>query len=153
MKTKLKICAGWDGNSHSAFIWKKIKGIPYCKVCTYKVEGVKFAPKKPIKKVSDKQKIKNQEKKEQTRLRHEMFRDIWSKLNRRNCWSCGKYLGDEPLSIYFDHLIEKSKHPELDLVEENIYICCENCHTDKTNGNPTEIHKKAIEEAKTKFKI
>jgi 5-methylcytosine-specific restriction endonuclease McrA len=146
MQIKKKMCAGWDENSHSAFIWKKIKGKPYCKSCTYKLEGIKS-----ITKVSAKQKIKNNSKAEQTQLRKKMFLDIWSKLTKKNCWSCNAYLGEEPLSIFFDHLVEKSKHPELDLVKENIYICCVDCHTKKTMGNPTEAHKKAIKEAKLKL--
>ena len=146
MQVKRKTCAGWDNNTHPAFIWKRINGKSYCKICTYRIEGVRFAPK-----VSNKQKIKNQDKKEQTKLRHQMFLNIWSKLSNKTCWSCGKYLGNEPLSIFFDHLIEKSKHPKLDLIEENIYICCGDCHSLKTNGKPTKPHKKAVEEAKIKL--
>lgn len=138
MRVKQKICAGWDENSHSAFIWKRINGKSYCQRCA-SIIG------------TDKSNLKKEAKKQSTILRHQMFRDIWEKLIRKNCWSCGKYLGQEPLSIYFDHLLEKSKYPELDLRKDNIFICCEECHTLKTNGKPTEIHKKAIEEAKEKL--
>lgn len=155
MKVKQKTCAGWGNQKpHSAFIWKRIDGIPYCKICASKIEKIpNFSNKKAIKKISEKQKIKNQDKKEKTILRHEMFLNIWKKLKNKNCWSCNKYLGKEPSPAFFDHLIEKSKHPELDLVEENIFICCENCHANKTNGHPSIIHIKAIEKAKIRFNV
>ena len=152
MILKKKTCAGWDGNSHPAFIWKKIDGKSYCKACTFRIEPPKTISKTYIKKITDKQKDKNIEKKKQVELRKEMFLNIWNKLERKNCWSCDAYLGEEPSSIFFDHLLEKSDYPKLDLVEENIYICCGDCHTKKTMGNPTEAHKNAIEQAKIKFK-
>lgn len=156
MKVKQKVCAGWGNQKpHLAFIWKRIKGIPYCKACTYRLQGVwdisLIGKKSTIKKISEKQKIKNQEKKVQTKLRFEMFLNIWNKLKNKNCWSCNKYLGEEPSPAFFDHLIEKSKYPELDLVEENIFICCENCHANKTNGHPSLIHMEAIKQAKIKL--
>jgi 5-methylcytosine-specific restriction endonuclease McrA len=80
-----------------------------------------------------------------------MFLKIWENLNKKECWSCSKYLGKEPLSYFFDHLLEKSQYPELDLEEGNIYIVCEECHTKKTNGFPTEKHKEAIMKAKETF--
>ncbi len=88
----------------------------------------------------------------QTIERHKMFLKIWNKLPEKNCWSCGSYLGEEALSMFFDHLLEKSNRPDLDLNEDNIFICCSQCHTLKTNGKPTEKHKEAIEEAKIRFK-
>lgn len=146
MKIKLKTCAGWDENSHPAFIWKNISNKPYCKTCLFKMGYFK-----PIKKITSKQIVKKEQAKKQTELRHQMFLNIWSTLTNKNCWSCGKYLGEEPLSTFFDHLLEKSKYPKFDLIKENIYICCSDCHTKKTNGNPTDNHKKAIEIAKEKF--
>ena len=94
-----------------------------------------------------KQKVKDIEKKEYTNKQFEMFLNIWSK-RRHYCESCGLWLGNEPLSIFFDHLLEKSIYKEFALLEENIYLCCGECHTKKTNGFPTENHRKTIKNIK-----
>jgi 5-methylcytosine-specific restriction endonuclease McrA len=123
------------------FIWSK----NLCKNCFTKIN-----PPKKIQYKSAKQKIKDIEKKEYTSKQFSMFYDIWAK-RRHYCESCGLWLGNEPLSIFFDHLLEKSKYEQFALMEENIFLCCYNCHSKKTNGFPTEKHKKAIEQAKIKF--
>jgi hypothetical protein len=123
------------------FIWSK----NLCKNCFTKIN-----PPKKISYKSAKQKIKDIEKKEYTSKQFSMFYDIWAK-RRHYCESCGLWLGNEPLSIFFDHLLEKSKYEQFALMEENIFLCCYNCHSKKTNGFPTEKHKKAIEQAKIKF--
>ena len=50
-----------------------------------------------------------------------MFMDIWKKRPHLSEVS-GNYLGMEPLSTYFHHILPKSKYPELRLVEENIIL-------------------------------
>ena len=88
--------------------------------------------------------------------------DIWGFLIKlyhsiplwdRVCQSCGIILQSEPRSYYFDHLIEKSKRPDLAMEKDNIFICCLTCHALKTDGHPTEAHREAIEKAKEKFGI
>lgn len=69
----------------------------------------------------------------------------------RKCQSCGAILNREPRTYYFDHLIEKSKRPDLAMEKDNIFICCLTCHALKTDGHPTEVHRAAIEKAKEKF--
>ena len=104
-----------------------------------------------MKKISDKQKLKNELKKEETRKLHSWFlSDIWEK-RPHYCEECNKWLGEEPLSIFFDHLIEKSSYPEFTYEINNIFLCCGECHTRRTNGFPYPKHKKAIEEAKKRF--
>lgn len=119
-------------------IWSK----SLCKKCFLNAN-----PPKKIQYKSAKQKLKDVEKKEYTNKQFQMFFDIWSK-RRHYCESCGLWLGNEPLSIFFDHLLEKSKYPEFALIENNIYLCCGECHTRKTNGFPTENHRKAIKNIK-----
>lgn len=115
--------------------------------------GKKYSLKRSsLNKVSEKGKIKKEEKAANTKELHNWFKQLWQKVSH-NCQSCGKYLGNEPLNTYFDHLLEKSKYPEHTFNEENIYICCLDCHNQKTNGFPTDNHKKAIEEVKNKFNI
>ena len=123
------------------FIWKA--GL--CKSCSSILN-----PPKKISYKSTKQKIKDVEKREYTSKQFSMFYDIWAK-RRHYCESCGLWLGNEPLSIFFDHLLEKSKYEQFALMEENIFLCCSDCHTKKTNGFPTEKHKKAIENIKKKL--
>lgn len=122
-----------------------------CKACASKEDAKPLKKSfRPIKKVSEKQKEKNIVKKELTIQQFEMFREIWEE-REHICQSCGKQLYGEPLSLYFDHLLEKSQYKELTLVKENIYICCGDCHSAKTNGFPTQNHKIAIEKAKLIF--
>lgn len=80
----------------------------------------------------------------------DFFLSIWSK-RRHYCESCGKWLGNEPLSYMFDHLLEKSRYPNLKYEEDNIALVCLDCHTNKTNGFPVERIRIRIEEVKKKF--
>ncbi len=51
----------------------------------------------------------------------DVFYKIWKKQPHLSEVS-GNYLGMEPLSAYFHHILPKSKYPELRLVEENIIL-------------------------------
>lgn len=86
---------------------------------------------------------------------HEFFIDIWNSTSSDNkkCESCGKKLNTPARSYYFDHLIEKSKRPDLAFEKDNIFLCCLTCHSLKTDGHPTDPHREAIEKAKEKFGI
>lgn len=97
-----------------------------------------------LNKVSEKQKIKNLEKKELTKQQNEFFLSIWNK-SPHYCKACGVYLGEECKTIFMDHLLEKSKYPEYRFTEENIFICCFDDHTRKTNGFPHPKHRYAID--------
>lgn len=140
IRTKKKVCAGFDGKSHPAFIYKNILGKKYCKFCAFKVEN----STEEALELKEENKIKIE-------ARKQFFLSIWNNLKVKTCWSCNAPLGSEPKAIFFDHLIEKSKHKNLDLEVENIFICCPDCHTNRTMGNPSKIHKEAIEKAKQKF--
>jgi len=98
----------------------------------------------PLRKISQKQIEKNKEKKELTQKQNEFFLSIWNK-SPHYCKACGIYLGDEPKNYMFDHLLEKSKYPEYRLTEENIFVCCLDDHTRKTNGFPHPKHQYAID--------
>lgn len=103
-----------------------------------------------MKKVSDKKKKESLGFKkvlEGRKLRawklHELYMRVW-KAEPHYCMSCDKWLGDEPRITFFDHLLEKSKYPELEFDDNNIFLCCWDCHSLKTNGHPTEEHEEAI---------
>ena len=49
------------------------------------------------------------------------FLEIWKKRPHKSEVS-GEYLGNEPLSTYFHHILPKNKYPEACLDEENIVI-------------------------------
>lgn len=76
---------------------------------------------------------KKPKNKEELLKLQEFFLSIWKK-RRHACEICGEKLGNVPLSYMFDHLLEKSKHPELKYEEENICIMCLECHDEKSRG-------------------
>ena len=49
------------------------------------------------------------------------FMDCWNKKPHRSEIS-GVYLGSEPMSTYFHHILPKSKYPEACFDEENIIL-------------------------------
>lgn len=150
MIVKEKVCAGWDGNSHPAFLWKRIKGKGYCKECSYKVENKKTS----IKQISEKQKEKNITKKEDTKILHNWFNSLWETLpSNRSCTICDVAITGENLSVYWDHLVEKSRYPQFALDKENICFCCATCHAMKTGGKPRPKHKELIEQFKLKHNL
>ena len=61
------------------------------------------------------------QKKEKTIDMQNLFIDIWKKRPHKSEIS-GEYLGKEPLSTYFHHILPKSKYPEACLDEENIIL-------------------------------
>lgn len=96
--------------------------------------------------------------KEQVERKEKMywfFIEFWLSIpkDERRCQSCNKQLLDPPRDYYFDHLLEKSKYPNLAFEKDNIFLCCLACHSLKTDGSPTILHKTAIEKAKVRFGI
>lgn len=86
------------------------------------------------------------EKQEQEKM-WEFFLYIWKKRPHFSDVS-GAPLGNSPFSYNFDHLLEKSKWPELKYEERNIALVTFEEHTLKTNGFPLEKHKELIEIAR-----
>lgn len=80
------------------------------------------------------------------------FEEIWNERVHLSEVS-GEYLGSEPKSWMFDHLLEKSRYPELKYEKENIALVtiCE--HSRKTDGNPLHKHQILIDQAKKRFGI
>lgn len=136
MIRKKKICK--CGCGKEGFIWSK----EMLKECFFRLNKPKT-----IKKYSEKGLEKKEKKKEYTKLQFELFQEIWNE-RKHNCQSCGFWLGNEPKSIFFDHLIEKSKRKDLALIKENILLVCENCHSCKTMGFPTAKHIEYINKVK-----
>lgn len=57
---------------------------------------------------------------------------IWMK-RAHVCYNCGCDLGNKPLTLYFDHILEKGteKYAHLRYEEDNICLLCWDCHTNK----------------------
>jgi len=85
-----------------------------------------------------------------THQMREMFLDIWKKRPHR-CENCDTHLGSEPLSYMFDHILEKSKYPDLRYEEKNICMLCLDCHSDKTNCKLSNFMKEKIKKVKEIF--
>lgn len=90
--------------------------------------------KKPkgIRKISEKGQLKKEVKKALFPTDMAFYLEIWMERDHE-CYNCGKKLGPKPLTLYFDHILEKGvkKYEHLRHVKENICILCWDCHTNK----------------------
>ena len=79
----------------------------------------------------------------------QFYKYLWNKAKgKRKCQICSIPLCGENLSIYHEHLLEKSTWPQFKYEEKNMILICSDCHSLKTNGFPKEIHKIFIENAR-----
>jgi len=65
-------------------------------------------------------------------LQREMFLNIWKKRAHKSEVS-DSYLGKEPMSTYFHHILPKNKYPEACLDEENIILLTLEEHSNVEN--------------------
>ena len=79
------------------------------------------------------------------------FLSIWKKRTHY-CTICNIWLGNEPKTYMFDHILEKQKYPELKHEEKNIALLCLECHDKKTRGFYPESYLSIINETKKQFK-
>ena len=101
-------------------VWSK----GYCKNHT---------PQKPLKRVSTIEKMKPyQDKMNKTFQMHTFFMQIWHDRPRKSEVS-GTYLGNEALSIYFHHILPKSKYEQAAFDEENIILMTMDEHNSVEN--------------------
>jgi 5-methylcytosine-specific restriction endonuclease McrA len=82
--------------------------------------------KKPMKRFSGRQSGKTH------LIMHEFFLYIWRKRKHKSEVS-GKYLGKEPLSIYFHHILPKSKYKQAAFDPENIILLTSDEHNNVEN--------------------
>jgi hypothetical protein len=64
---------------------------------------------------------KKLDKVENIQQMRDFFTSLWKKLPHYSQVS-GKYLGSEPLTVYFHHILPKEKYPQACLDEENIVL-------------------------------
>ena len=62
----------------------------------------------------------------------QFFLEIWNKRTHHSEVS-GAYLGKEPMSTYFHHILAKEKYPEACLDEENIILLTLEEHSNVEN--------------------
>lgn len=83
----------------------------------------------------------------------EFFLSIWKKRLHKSEVS-GDYLGNEPMSTYFHHILPKQKYPEACLDEENIILLTLEEHSNVENDiyRYDEVNKRR-EQLKIKYGI
>jgi hypothetical protein len=96
-----------------------------CKVCGKNCEK-EYCFRHSRKSSGFAKKLDNSNRKKSTKVgqiseMQQFFLQLWKKKPHYSEIS-GKYLGKEPLSIYFHHIIRKSSHPELAFEEDNIIL-------------------------------
>lgn len=104
-------------------------------------------------KIKVKAKTEEQKKEKQEQYERDVkfyTEEIWDK-RPHYCEACEVYLGNEPNLCFFDHLLPKSKYPELRYEPGNIFLCCPTHHSEKESGFPHPKHLEAIIKAKELF--
>ena len=93
-----------------------------CKVCGKKSESEYCFIHKPKKVIPKTKKIlKGYKKETKTDEMRDFFLSIWKKKPHFSEVS-GKFLGNEPRTIYMHHILPKSKYPDAAFDEENIIL-------------------------------
>ena len=109
-----------------------------CKTCGRNSEGDYCFQHKPRKPFKPKKKLLAYRPKGYEALREEIlkmrqfFLEIWNKRTHHSEVS-GAYLGKEPMSTYFHHILAKEKYPEACLDEENIILLTLEEHSNVEN--------------------
>jgi len=104
-----------------------------CKHCNCASESeycFRHKPRKPLKTSSSlSRKVeKSEEDNRNISDRNDLFLQIWEKRPHKSEVS-GEYLGKEPLTIFFHHILPKEKYPEACFDEENIILLTLDEHT------------------------
>lgn len=86
-------------------------------------------------------------------VQRQLFLYIW-KMRRHYSEVSGVYLGKEPLSTYFHHILPKEKYPEACRDEENIILLTLEEHSNVENDiYKYEIINKKREQLKIKYNL
>lgn len=116
---KCKVC-GKNAESEYCFLHKPKKQLQQHGLKPT-LSRKKLSVGKSQQKRTSKQLSKEIDKKIQTHKMFEFFVDLWKKKKHYSEIS-GEYLGKEPLSVYFHHILPKNKYPEACFDEENIIL-------------------------------
>jgi hypothetical protein len=123
-----------------------------CKVCGRSAESEYCFQHKPRKKLLSFPKLLPIESNKAIEM-HLLFDDIWNKKSHKSEIS-GEYLGKEPSTVYFHHILPKEKYPEAKFDEENIILLTFDEHNNVENDmyKYEKINKKR-EQLKIKYKL
>lgn len=129
-----------------------------CKTCGKNSEGeycFQHKPRKPLQQRGNKPSLTSKKGVSDGNIPQmkQFFMNYWRTHKPHVCENCNKHLGKEPLSYMFDHVLEKSKYPELAFEEENIMYLCLECHDKKTRGFYSDVIQERINYLKLKFNI
>lgn len=91
-----------------------------CKVCGTNAESDYCFKHKPRKPLAKSRMVAKTPVKKTSELR-DFFLQIWNKRPHYSEVS-GKWLGKEPLSVFFHHILPKEKYPQAAFDEENIIL-------------------------------
>lgn len=83
--------------------------------------------REPRGKAAERKKAQEKDSKVLAAADKEFYIEVWA-ASRHVCQECGCKLGKEPLTLYFHHLLPKSKYPKFRHTPENIMILCADCH-------------------------
>ena len=127
-----------------------------CKTCGKRCDGEYCFQHKPRKPLAANKGFKNVKKEptiRQTVELHEFFLHIWKKRLHYSEVSMD-YLGREPLSVFFHHILPKEKYPQAALDEENIILLTLNEHdqVEKDIYRYEEVNKRR-EQLKQKYNV
>jgi hypothetical protein len=101
-----------------------------CKICGIKSESEFCFRHKPKRKLANNEGLKKSARTVKPTVRadkpkknkdHLLFKEIWKERPHESEIS-GRRLGDEPLSVFFHHILPKNKYPEFRLDKENIIL-------------------------------
>ena len=130
-----------------------------CKTCGKNADSefcFKCKPRKPLssgKGLTSKMSSLSQKKLDKSSEMKQFFMRYWKENKQHTCEVCRVWLGSDPRTYMFDHVLEKSKYPELAFEEENIMYLCLLCHDKKTRGHHDIITKERVEYLKNKFNL
>jgi hypothetical protein len=138
MRSKVKLCSIEGCNSPS---WSK--GL--CK---------SHGPKKPLTKIRlGTGSYKQAQIRDTFNNLCDLYKLIWNK-RAHNSEHSGKYLGNEALTLFFHHILPKSKYPEAMFDEENIILLTPDEHaTVEMNSTKYEEVNKRREQLKIKYNL
>lgn len=106
--------------------------------------------KKPIAKVSAKRKLQIVEDKVLFEKDKEFYREVWNASPHVCQCGCKRYLGKEPLTTFFHHLLPKSIYPQFRHTFENIMILHPDDHSQAESNidKLPEVKRRTIEAEK-----
>ena len=127
-----------------------------CKTCGKNCEGEYCFKHKPRKRIAAQNLTKSVKKEKVIRQISEMqefFLQIWRKRLHYSQVSMD-YLGKEPLTVFFHHILPKEKYPQAMFDEENVILLTLDEHTNVENDmyRYEEVNKRR-EKLKQKYEI